>query len=221
MRGKAGLAVQLLGGRGPLLLHHHGHQVAALGDIDSCLHQVGKRQFAKALAQRRPTCDGARNGYSVHAPLGRVGLVRAVFAVEVSRRPGCGGMARGIQAVQLLAVPQNAKRIRTQAVAHRLGNRQGSGSGDGRVDGITALPVHAQARLRGQRVRGADDVARKDRQARRAVGVGKVKLHGSRGQLEGPRHLMPAPGRGIKIAPFQTGHPAAAPLWRAGAGVPP
>ena len=186
--------MQLLGRCGPLLLHYHGQQIAALGDIDSWLHKVGKRQFAKALAQRRPTCDGARNRYGVHAPLGRVGLVRAVFAVEVSRCPGCGGMARGVQAVQLLAVPQNAKRIRTQAVAHRLGNRQGGCGGDGGVHRIAALPVHAQARLRGQRVRGADDVARKDRQTGGVVGVGVIKLHGGKGRVEGPRHLMPALG---------------------------
>ena len=46
---KTGLRLQFGHSGGPLLLHHHGHQVATLGDLDGGCHEVGKRQLAKAL----------------------------------------------------------------------------------------------------------------------------------------------------------------------------
>ena len=176
---KAGQLTQDGRGRRPLLLHHHRHAVAALGDFDGTLQQVGKRQFAEAFAQGHPTGHSTGHGGAVPTAQGQVGGVSAVLALEVVGRPRRRRAARRIQAVQLMAVPQNAKRVRPQAVADRLNNGHGGCGGNGRIDRVAAVLQHAQTGLRGQRVRGAHHVAAKHRQALAGVAVGVVEVVGT------------------------------------------
>ncbi|HRY89265.1 MAG TPA: hypothetical protein P5305_15370 [Rubrivivax sp.] len=61
--------------------------------------------------------------------------------------------------MQLLTVPQDAEGVGAQAVAAGLDDRHAGGGGDRRIDRIAAGRDHAQPGLRGQRVRGGDDVA--------------------------------------------------------------
>ena len=173
--GKARQCAQLGRGRGPLLLHHHRHQVAALGDLDGRLHQVGKGQAAKALGQGAPGRHRPRHGDRVDAPLGWVGAVGAVFALEVFGGPATGGRSAGVQAMELLAVPQNAEGIRAQAVAHRLDQGHDGRGGNGRIHRIAPGLQDAQAGLRGQGMRGGHHIAGKDRQAGAGVGVVRVE----------------------------------------------
>jgi len=153
--GKTGQQRQLGRGGGPLFLHHRADEVTALGDVDGWLHQVRKRQFAKTLGQRDPAGHGTRHGDRVHAAFGWVGgisVVVAVFGLEVVRRPAGRGAARSIQAVQCLAVPQQAERVTAQPVADRLDDGHGGSSSNRRINRIAAAGQHGQPSLRGQRV---------------------------------------------------------------------
>ena len=162
----------------PLLLHDDGHRITAFSHFDGWRQQVGKGQLAKAVTQGHPAAHGTRHGDRVPAALGRRGRVGAVLVDEILGRPGLRCTATGVQAVQGLAVPQDAERIRTQAVAAGLHQRHHRGGGDGGVYRIAAGLQHAQARLRGQRVRRADDVARKHRAALAGVTGGPIKSVG-------------------------------------------
>ena len=77
--------------------------------------------------------------------------------------------------MQAVAVPDQAERIRPEAVADRLDDGHRGRGGDRRVDRVAASLQHAQARLRGQRMRGRDDVAAEDRQALARVALGPVE----------------------------------------------
>jgi hypothetical protein len=182
--GKAWNALQLFHGRSPFALHDGGHQIATLGHVNGRLHQVGKRQLAKALAQRHPGRHRAGHGDGIDAPRGRRGGMGAVLSAEVLRRPALRGAARGIQAMQLLSVPQDGKGVAAQAVADRLGDGDGGCGRNGRIDCIAALPEHAQARLCRQRVRGGHHIAGKHRQAGGGIGIEEIELHGKRSLVQ-------------------------------------
>ena len=156
--GLRGDLAQAGGGR-PLVLHDHRHAVAALGDLDGRLHQVGKGQRAVARVQRHPAPHGAGYGHRIPAALGRALDVGAVLAAEVLGRPGLGRAARGVQALQRLPIPQDAEHVRPEAVAARLDDGHHRRRGDRGVHRIAAALQHLQPGLRAQRVRGRDDVA--------------------------------------------------------------
>ena len=176
--GKAGLRLQLGHGGGPLLAHHRGHQVAALGDLDGRGQHVGQRQAAEAFVELHPGRHGAGHGDAVDAALGRRAGIVAVFAAEVVHAPLGGRAAGGVQAVQLLAVPQDAEGVAAQAVADGLADGHGGGAGHGGIDRVATLLQHAQPRLRRQRVRGGDHVAREHGVAGGGVGVVVAEGHG-------------------------------------------
>ena len=81
-----------------------------------------------------------------------------LLAGEVVERPAGRRAAGGVQAVQLLAVPDDRVRVRADAVRHRLDQRQRDRGGEDRVDRVAACGEHLQARLRGERLRRGDDV---------------------------------------------------------------
>ena len=80
--------------------------------------------------------------------------------------------------MQLLAVPQNAKRVRSQTATHRLDDGQHRCCCDGCIHRIAALPQHAQTSLCRQGVRGGHDVAGEDGKTRTAVGIVEIECHG-------------------------------------------
>ena len=45
----------------PFLLNDHGQGIASFGNFNGRLHQVGKGQFAKAIAEGHPSTDSARH----------------------------------------------------------------------------------------------------------------------------------------------------------------
>ena len=91
--GKAGQVVQLGRGGRPFLLHHHRQQIAALGNLNGRLHQIGERQFAKALTQRHPAADRTGHRHRVKTALGWCRHIGAVFAFEIVGRPALGRAA--------------------------------------------------------------------------------------------------------------------------------
>ena len=163
MIGKARLMVQFLHRSSPFFLHHHAQQVATLGDLDGRLHQIGKGQFAKTLTHRHPTGHRAWHRHRIDATLGWLHRVRAVFVLEIFGRPRLRRSPRSVQTMQGFAIPQNTKRIRPQTAADRLDDGEHSSRCDGSVHRIAALPQDAQARLGGQRVRGRNNIAGKNR----------------------------------------------------------
>ena len=146
--------------------------------------QVGERQLAEALAHRGPAGHGAGHGHAVPAAHRRGLRVSAVLALEVLGRPGLRRAARGVQAVQRLAVPQQAERVGAEAVADRLGQRDHGRGGNRRVDRVATLVQHAHAGLRRERVRGRHDVAAEHGQALAGVAGGPVEGMRHRGGLE-------------------------------------
>ena len=161
---KPGLRSELrqAGRGGPLVLHDHGHRITPLGHFNGRGHQVRKGQLAIALVQRNPTRHSAGHRHAVPTALGRRFGVWSIFAVEVLRRPSLRRAARGIEALQLFPIPQDAKHVRPQAVAARLHQGHDSRRGNGSVDGASPLGQDLQARLRGQWVRSGHHVASKD-----------------------------------------------------------
>ena len=161
--GKARLGTQFVNGCHPLLLNDGRHEVAALGNFDGWRHKIGEWQLAKALAECRPATDGAGHGNSVEAALGRVVVACSVFAAKVVRRPRLGGTARRIEAMQLVAIPHNAKRVASQAIADRLQNGHGRRGGHRGINRVTAALQHFEPRLCRLRMGRGNNVARKDR----------------------------------------------------------
>ena len=82
--------------------------------------------------------------------------------------------------MQFFAIPQNAKGVRTQAIAHWLANRDRRCRCHGCIHCIAAFEHHAQARLRSERVRSAHHVAGEEGDAGGGVGVGKIEVHWGR-----------------------------------------
>ena len=176
--GVAGLRAQLIGGGGPLVRHHRRHGVAALGDLDGRLEQLLERQLAQLFMQRGPARHHARHRDRVPAALGlhrQPVRADAMLALEVFDVPGGRGHAGGIQAMQLLAVPDDGETVAAQAAGNRLDQHDGGRGGDGRVHGVAALEQHAQSGLRRQRVRGGHHVAGEQRNADGGIGIAPVE----------------------------------------------
>ena len=60
--------------------------------------------------------------------------------------------------MQFLAIPQDTEGIRPQPIARRLHHRQRRGGGDRRIHRIAPLLHHQKPCLRGQWLRGRDDI---------------------------------------------------------------
>ena len=163
-----------------------------------------KGSLPKRSLKRHPRGHRAGHGDAVPAALRRRRRAVAVLAAEVLRRPGRRRGAGGVEAVQLRAVPQDAEGVGAQAVAAGLDDRHRGRRGDGRIHRVAAVGQHAQPGLRGQRVRGGDDVAREHRPARRGVARcpsrsgGSCSVQGDRCVRESWRpsdRCRPAPAR--------------------------
>ena len=140
------------------------HQEAIGGIADGRFEQVGERQLAEALRQRHPGGDSARHCDGIPA-FGR----HRRLAVEPIERPALWRAARRIQAVELVAIPQNGKRITANAIARRFDNRERDCSGKRGVDGVAALVQHAQTGLRGEWLGRSHGIARQYRHALRRI----------------------------------------------------
>ena len=167
--GVAGLYVQFLGLDGPLAGDGGRDEEAVAAVADGGLEEFLERQLAEALRQHLPAGDAARDRDRVPAAGGH-GLEVGVGLGEVLGRPAFGRAARGVDAVELFAVPEDGEEVRADAVGDRFHQRQRDGGGEDGVHGVPALEHHAHPGLRRERLGGGDDVGREDRLTRPAVG---------------------------------------------------
>ncbi len=171
--------------RRPLLGDGRRHQKAVAAVADRRLEQLLERQLAELGVQLDPRRH-APGTVTEFQPSAGTALPPKYSGVQ--RR---GRAARGVQAVQLLAVPDDGEGVRADAVGHRLHHRQRDRGGEGRVHRAAALGEHPQARLRGERLRGAHDVCRQDRLSRPGVGEvpterrGHVRERNACGDIDG------------------------------------
>ncbi len=150
--------------------------------------------FPNFSERSHPRAHRARHGHGIPAA-----LRHRRHAFEAIERPARWRAAGRVEAVQLLAVPQDAERVAADAVARRLDHGQRDRGRERRIDGVPPFQQHAQARLRCKRLRGRDDVAREHRHALRRIGKLPVEeFHGGewRGKamiiaLRSPRHGGP------------------------------
>src|SRR5262249_58516750 len=98
--GEAGLVAQPRHLRLPAPRHERRDEVAVERVADRRLEEALERELPEALGELDPRRDGAGHGDAVPAA-----LRDALLAGEVLRRPRRGRAARGVQAAQLLAVP--------------------------------------------------------------------------------------------------------------------
>ena len=143
--------------------------VAIVGVLNRWLEEVGEGELAEALRKFHPGGDGPGRGDGIPAARGHVLQIGEPACFQAERR-----LARGVEAGELLAVPDDGKRIRADAVAGGFDNCQGNGGSKGGVNSIAAGEQHAQTSRRGERLRGRHDVLRQDRHALRTVGKGPV-----------------------------------------------
>ena len=151
--GKARLVGQDLRAALPQRSDHRRHGKTIGRVADGGRQYRGQIEFAEPVDQFGPGGDRARHRHAF--PAAERDLV---LPGEALGRPAHRGRARGIEAVQFLAVPQDAVPVRAQPVARGLDHGQGRGGGDGGIDGIAALGEHRQARLRRQGMRGGNHV---------------------------------------------------------------
>ena len=175
------LVLQIRNGGRPLVRDDGRDGVAAFSNLRGGFQHVGKRQLAKARVQRGPGRDGAGHRHRIPAARRALGGAVCVFAVlvaEVIQVPRLRCRAGGVQAVQLLAVPQDGKGIAAQAARNGLHHREHGRRCNGRIYRAAAREQHAQSGLRRQRVRGGNNIARKQRNAHGGVGVLPIEAVG-------------------------------------------
>src|SRR5262249_10524164 len=133
---------------------------------DRRVKELSKRQLAELAVQLDPRRYCSWHGHRIPAALRHRRL-----AAEVIGRPPSRRASRGVQAVELSPVPDEHIGIRTDAIRHRLNQRQRDRGGEDRVHRGAAGGEHLQPRLRGERLGGGDDVLREQRLARPSVRV--------------------------------------------------
>ncbi len=173
--GEAGLDFQLRHLRRPLPGNGRRDHESLASVADRRLEQFLEGQLAEFPVQLDPGGDAARHTHRIPAAHRHL-----AFLGEVLGRPCRGRTARGVEAVQLLAVPDDRVGVRADAVGHGLHQRQRDRGGEDRVHRAASRGEHLYARLRGERLRSADDVFREQRLARPVVGElpGKGNAHG-------------------------------------------
>ena len=135
---------------------------------DGRLEQAGERQAPESRVQVSP--GGGRPGHGHRQPAVLRYLAQALASEEFGRMGG-GRPARSVQPVEFRPVPDEGKRIGTDAVGHRLHDGQRDRCSDRRVDRVATLAKHPQSCLGGKRFARRDDAPRgHDRHALRSVG---------------------------------------------------
>ncbi len=131
--------------------------------LDRALEQLLEgKSFRIALTARRQadTQPGTRHRCSSRA------AASPCCPAKYSGVQRCGRAAGSVEAVELLAVPDDGIGVGADAVRYRLDQRQRDRGGEDRVDRAAAGGEHLQAGLRGERLRGRDHVRREQRLAR-------------------------------------------------------
>jgi hypothetical protein len=160
--------------------------------LDRGLEQAGKTEAAEALAQDLPAADAAG-----HTP-GKgafAGDAREAEALGLLQRPGCGGAAARVQAVEpaVLLDPHDREQVAADAAARGLHQAQGGVRGDGSVDARAPGLEHVDSDQGSEWLARADQAALGDhgravavpiveagRIARGATGLGRgFSLHES------------------------------------------
>ena len=163
--GKAGLVAQFLAAQLPQRGNRGRDRETVACIVDGGLGHLREGQLAEALGQRHPGRHGAGHGHGIPA------LFRnAAELGKVVGRPARRRAARGVEAVQLLAVPDDGKAVAADAAARGLDHRERHRRGQCRIHGVAASQQHGEAGLRGQRLRSADHITPQHRRAVRGIG---------------------------------------------------
>ena len=171
-RGKIGeVGVQLRSG-GPFCRGNGGDDEAVGSVTDGRFEKIGKGEFAESAGEGGPDIHGAGHRHRIPAELRHAGP-----SGEAGWGPGTRRASGTIQAVQLLAVPDDGEGIAADAVAGRLDDGQGDRGRKGRIDRIAAARQHLQTRLGGERLRGGHHIPGKNRHPLRWIGKGPAKGH--------------------------------------------
>ena len=124
-----------------------------LGIADGRREDLRHGQLAKALVQFEPAVDAAGHGdgqWSVGGNLLEPALAEVLQSQATRRAPAA------IESVQLLGlgVPDDGEKITADTIAGGFHQAQGGVGGDGRIDGVAALPQDLQSDLRGEGLAG-------------------------------------------------------------------
>ena len=203
---KPGCALQHRRRRGgPLLLHDDRHRVAALGDLDRRLEQVGEGQLAEALATARPSRRPRRapSPSPSRAPAASPRRRRTCAGSSRASTPPARGPRRSGRAAACR--PRGCRRRREpRPLLHGSTIVITAAAAIAASTALPPLPQHAQAGLRRERMRGRDDVAGEHGQARRRVAAatsrtkawqGSWRVGGSRMDAARPARTAPHCGR--------------------------
>ena len=124
----------------PLTVYGRGHHVTKAGVTQGRLEQLGKGHAAKAVRQRTPCRHGARYRDGIPAAQRHVIVTR-----EMLRRPFAGRAAGGVEAMHLVAVPDDGKRVSADAVHTGFDHGQSDSGGQRGIDRVAATRQHQQA----------------------------------------------------------------------------
>ena len=165
------------------------HRVAALGDLDRRLQQVGERQLAEALAtappSRRPRRAPSPNPSRAWAASSRR---RRTCCVKYSGVHAAGAGPEAFRPCSFLPSHTMRERVAAEAVAARLDDRHRRRGGDRRVDRVAALPQHAQAGLRARAdARSRRCCARRPAGASTGSRPASRRIHGLDDSVDGER----------------------------------
>ena len=150
----------------------------------------------KRSRQRHPAGHRAGHGDACPSRAWRRAGVVAVLARKYSGVQAAGAPPDWRSGRAAAGRPRGCRRRREpRPLLQRLDDRHRRRRGDRRIDRVAARQQHAQAGLRGQRVRGGDDVAGEHRQALAGVAGGPVE-----GRTSSAGLLVVRVGGGLRLA---------------------
>ena len=163
--GKAGLIAQLLAAQLPQCGNGGRDRETVARIVDGGPGHLREGQLAEALGQRHPGRHCAGHGHGIPAFFRNAAQLGKVVGRPARRRA-----ARSVEAVQLLAVPDDGKAVAADAAARGLDHGERHRSSQRRIHGVAAGQQHGEAGLRGQRLRSANHIAPQHRRAVRGIG---------------------------------------------------
>ena len=175
---KAWMHVQFSSGVFPLACNHRADRETFSRVSDRIFEEILKRELAELARQLYPLRHYAWDSDGFPAAVRHGG-----HALETLGRPCCRGASRGVQPVYGLAIPQDSESVTTDAVHGWLDHGQGNRCSERGINRVTATCEGGSARLRGQGLRGRDNVTRQH--GLTARGEGQLVVHEFKDSSEG------------------------------------